>query len=392
MTETEIDQQLFRNVLGHYPTGVVIVTGVHPDGELLAMIVGTFTSVSLDPPLVAFLPMKTSGTFARLQECPSLCINVLTGKQEAVGRTIAGRRQNKFEGLEHFASTAGNPVLADSLAWIDVTLIDTIDAGDHWIAMCRVTDLAVTNPVAPLIFFQGGYGRFVVPSLVARIEHDITDAVTDAVAARPTLEHLAERYDCEASLITMVNADELATIASAVGPGARPSESLGQRIPVVPPIADVYMAETTEAEQEAWLARAKGAGEDFLRTCRERLTFARENGYLMSFLPAGEVDAYGSVAAATQQYARGEVTPAVERDILNKITLSHINYDAAPVPEDEESHLGMIVAVIHDTEGQPVHMLRMSQFPVPISGDQAQERIHALLTAVAELEQILFEN
>ena len=94
MTDTamKFDKRLFRDVMGHYPTGVVIVTGIHPDGEQLAMVVGTFASVSLEPALVSFLPMKSSRTFDRLRECDSLCINVLTGQQEHVGRTIAGRR------------------------------------------------------------------------------------------------------------------------------------------------------------------------------------------------------------------------------------------------------------------------------------------------------------
>jgi len=164
MTESAVkfDQRLFRDVMGHYPTGVTIVTGVHPAGEQLAMVVGTFASVSLEPALVSFSPMKTSRTFQQLAECDSMCINVLTGHQEHIGRTIAGRKADKFEGLDWHPSPSGAPVLADSLAWIDVRLARTVEAGDHWIALCEVIDLAITNPQAPLIFFQGGYGRFAV--------------------------------------------------------------------------------------------------------------------------------------------------------------------------------------------------------------------------------------
>lgn len=390
MPASEIDRNLFRNVMGHYPTGVVIVTGVHPDGELLAMVVGTFTSVSLEPPLVAFLPMKTSYTFARLQECDTLCVNVLTGKQEQVGRTIASRKADKFEGLDWYPSPSGAPVLADSLAWIDVRLVDTIEAGDHWIAMCRVEDMAVTNPAAPLIFFQGGYGRFTIPSLVARIQADISDAVKDAVQARPVLERLALAYDCEATLLTVVNPDELATIASAVGPSVRSVDSLGQRIPIVPPIADVYLAERPAEEQEEWLARAKGAEEDFLQTCRDRLSFAREHGYLMSFLPSDGDDPYAEVAEATHRYARGELTPAEEREIRSRITLSRVSYEVAPVDPEQTYDVGMLVAAIHDAEGTPVHMLRLSQFPRQATGTRVAEWIEGLQSAVAELESTVF--
>ncbi|NED68111.1 flavin reductase family protein, partial [Streptomyces sp. SID10244] len=69
--------------------------------------------------------------------------------------------------IDWFPSPSGDPVLSDSVAWIDTTLWDTVEAGDHWIALCEVRDLAVTNPVSPLLFFQGGYGSFVCTSLMA---------------------------------------------------------------------------------------------------------------------------------------------------------------------------------------------------------------------------------
>lgn len=237
-----IDPALFREVLGHYPTGVAIITGIDHQGEHLAMIVGTFTSVSLDPPLVAFLPQRTSKTYARLAECDSLCINVLTGEQEDVSRTIVTRWENKLEGIDWFPSPSGDPVLADSLAWLDVRLEQSIDAGDHLIAMCRIVDMKVNNPVAPLIFFQGGYGRFVIPPLVARMDDDIIAAVHDAVCARDDIDRLANDIGCEVSLLTAVNKDELAAVASAVGHGVLTADSLGLRMPMIPPIGDTFMA------------------------------------------------------------------------------------------------------------------------------------------------------
>ncbi len=130
-TSTSLDGAKLREVLGHYPTGVVLVTGTAADGERLAMIVGTFTSVSLEPALVAFLPMRSSGTFARLRECESLCINILSGDQEEVCRTIVARREDKFRDLDWFPPSppSGDPVLAGSVAWLDVRLTDTIEAG-----------------------------------------------------------------------------------------------------------------------------------------------------------------------------------------------------------------------------------------------------------------------
>ena len=114
-----IDQKTFREVTGHYPTGVAVVTGRDADGDILALVVGTFSSVSLDPPLVSFLPMKTSRTFERMQECKSLCINVVGGEQEDVVLTIAQRWENKLDEIDWFPSPSGDPVLADSVALLD---------------------------------------------------------------------------------------------------------------------------------------------------------------------------------------------------------------------------------------------------------------------------------
>lgn len=155
-----IDGQVYREVLGHYPTGVAVVTGRADDGEHLALVVGTFSSVSMDPPLVSFMPMKSSRTFDRLSRCESLCVNVVGEDQQDVVRTLAKRWENKLDGIEWFASPSGDAVLSDSVAWIDTRIRETVEAGDHWIVLCEVHDMAVTNPVSPLIFHRGGYGGF----------------------------------------------------------------------------------------------------------------------------------------------------------------------------------------------------------------------------------------
>src|SRR5262245_18410299 len=137
-----IDQQVFREVTGHYPTGVAVVTGLDAQGEILALVVGTFSSVSLGPPLVSFMPMKTSKTFERMKDCESLCINIVGDGQEREVLTIAQRWENKLDGINWFPSPSGDPVLADSIAWIDTRIWHTVEAGDHWIALCAVTDMA----------------------------------------------------------------------------------------------------------------------------------------------------------------------------------------------------------------------------------------------------------
>ncbi|GAB2843953.1 flavin reductase family protein [Actinocorallia aurea] len=154
------DARRFREVLGHYPTGVVVVTAIAEDGAPTGMVVGSFTSVSLDPPLVAFLPSRTSASYAKLRTSSSFCVNVLASGQEDLCRTFASKVPDKFAEIGWTGAPSGSPVLDKALAWIDCDVAGTVPAGDHDIVLGAVRDLAVLDATAPLLFFQGGYGTF----------------------------------------------------------------------------------------------------------------------------------------------------------------------------------------------------------------------------------------
>src|SRR5947209_15350502 len=109
----------FRQVLGHLPTGVVAVTATDGDGAPVGMAVGSFVSVSLDSPLVAFLPDKTSTSFPRIRAVGSFCANVLSAAQEDLCRSLASKSPDKFDGLSwRPSSRTGSPVLDGVVAWI----------------------------------------------------------------------------------------------------------------------------------------------------------------------------------------------------------------------------------------------------------------------------------
>jgi 3-hydroxy-9,10-secoandrosta-1,3,5(10)-triene-9,17-dione monooxygenase reductase component len=152
----------FRRVLGHFPTGVVIVTAVH-DGRPAGMSIGSFTSVSLDPPLVAILPAKTSTSWPAIEAAGAFCVNILNARQEALCRAFATSGADKFAGVTWRTAPSGSPVLAGALAWLDCSLEQVVEAGDHLIALGRVAALDVGEQgedwdSGPLVFFQGGYG------------------------------------------------------------------------------------------------------------------------------------------------------------------------------------------------------------------------------------------
>ncbi|GAA2902317.1 hypothetical protein GCM10010517_68210 [Streptosporangium fragile] len=156
------DSRWFRSVLGHFPTGVVAITAIDPaSGEPCGLAANSFTSVSLDPPLVAFCVAHTSTSWPRLRAARVQTVNVLAEHQQPVCAALAGRGGDKFAGLDWSDSPAGNPVISDTLAWLDCSIEAEHPAGDHVIVVAKVHELGVQGDGGPLVFFRGGYGRFV---------------------------------------------------------------------------------------------------------------------------------------------------------------------------------------------------------------------------------------
>ena len=155
---TAIDPSRFRRILGHYPTGVCAITSVQPDGVPTAMVVGSFTSVSLDPPLVAFFPDRGSSSWPKIEVAGRFCVNVLSDVQEGLCRTLASKDANKFDGVPHYLSALGSPVLDGALIWIDCTIHAVHEAGDHFIVLGAVHAMDIHHAGAPLLFHKGAYG------------------------------------------------------------------------------------------------------------------------------------------------------------------------------------------------------------------------------------------
>lgn len=165
-TECWSDGRYFRDVLGNFPTSVVAITTGGPDGEPSGMIVGSFTSVSLDPPLVSFLADRSSGTFAKVRAAGRYCANALASDQESLSRKMASRGAGKFGGVAWESSPLGNPVIEGVVAWIDCEIEKVVEIGDHFLVVGRVRDLRVESPKTPLLFFRGGYGDYFCPTSV----------------------------------------------------------------------------------------------------------------------------------------------------------------------------------------------------------------------------------
>lgn len=152
-----VDSAAFRHVLGHLPTAVTVVASLGPDGPT-GLAIGSFFSVSLDPPLVGFCVARTSSSWPSIKAAGSFCVNVLAVDQEAVCRTFASRQSNKFAGVAwKRAPVTGSPHLDGVLAWIDCDVDAVHDAGDHELCIGRVHQLGTEGEGAPLLFYRGGY-------------------------------------------------------------------------------------------------------------------------------------------------------------------------------------------------------------------------------------------
>jgi len=155
----EFDSATFRKVLGHYPTGVCAITAMTGEGPV-GMVVGTFNSVSLDPPLVGFYPDRGSTTWPRIATAGLFCVNVLSERQQDVCRAMASKAPDKFNRIAHRLSGMGSPIIEGAVAWIDCGVHAVHAAGDHFIVLGKVYALGIERANAPLLFFQGGYGMF----------------------------------------------------------------------------------------------------------------------------------------------------------------------------------------------------------------------------------------
>jgi flavin reductase (DIM6/NTAB) family NADH-FMN oxidoreductase RutF len=158
--EATIDPARFRQVLGSYPTGVCIVTAIDSEGTPAGLVVGTFTSVSLDPPLVGFLPEKNSSSWPKIEQAGHFCVNVLASDQQQICRQMAGKGPAKFAGVDYALSANRLPVIADAIACIECRIHSVNEAGDHWFVLGEVLSMEASRDEDPMLFHRGRYGGF----------------------------------------------------------------------------------------------------------------------------------------------------------------------------------------------------------------------------------------
>jgi 3-hydroxy-9,10-secoandrosta-1,3,5(10)-triene-9,17-dione monooxygenase reductase component len=157
------DSLRFRQVLGHFCTGVTVVAGVEA-GEPVGFACQAFAALSLDPPLVLFCPSLSSGTWRRIEQSGHFCVNVLAEDQRDLSRVFGTRGAARFAGVTWKTARSGAPILDGALTWADCRIEAVHPGGDHCIVIGRVTELGEVRDVRPLLFYKGRYTGTAVTS------------------------------------------------------------------------------------------------------------------------------------------------------------------------------------------------------------------------------------
>ena len=154
----DVSAARLRRVLGTFATGVTVITAAGDDGPV-GMAANSFTSVSLDPPLVLFCAGKSSTTWPDIEAAGRFCVNILGSEHADLSTQFATKDLDRFAGVSHRTEATGSPVLDDAIAWLDCEQVTIHDAGDHVIDVGQVLALDAVEDAAPLLFFRGCYGQ-----------------------------------------------------------------------------------------------------------------------------------------------------------------------------------------------------------------------------------------
>lgn len=154
---TEFSTSELRAVMGNFVSGIVVVSAMSPEGPV-GFTCQSFSSLSLDPPLIAFSPARTSTTWPQIRGLGSFCVNVLAAEQESLSNTFAKSGTDKFADVQWRSATTGAPMLAGSLAWVVCELWAEYDGGDHTVVVGRVLEMDAAEGGSALTFHRGRYG------------------------------------------------------------------------------------------------------------------------------------------------------------------------------------------------------------------------------------------
>lgn len=383
----EIVPSFFREVMGHYPTGVVLVTAM-VDRRPVGMVMGNFSSVSLDPPLVSFMPSRSSRTHAMMRSADAYCVNVFAHDQLELCGKLARPSEHAWEQVDWEESALGAPQIADAVAYVDVTPASEVDAGDHVIALCGVHGMSINRAVMPLLFFQGGYGAFSLRGVMsAHPDSELVAAIRMGDIASNAVAELARDVPCEATVLVASGSDELLLVGSAYGLGVETRQALGERRRLIPPVGEAFVAHADENSQEKWLAQCRAKNEAPAVWRRERLARVRALGYAVEVARPGAIDRFHDLRSELNRYVRADITPAESRRVQSMVAELADTLEADPAIESTRRYdVANLSVPIHGPAGNVPMIVTLSQLPQQATGQELAHWIARLKDTATDIE------
>jgi flavin reductase (DIM6/NTAB) family NADH-FMN oxidoreductase RutF/DNA-binding IclR family transcriptional regulator len=331
-----------------------VITAAASDGSPVGMSVGSFTSVSLNPPLVAFFPDKSSSTWQKIAAAGRFCVNILSADQEALCRQFASRVANKFEGVRFHRSASELPVLDDAVAWIDCVIHSVSEAGDHCMVLGAVRELDVQRVELPLLFFRGGYGRFTPLSLA---DADLPGAVSEQLwavdRARHAMETIAKRMSAGVTATVRVGNEIVTAAIAGVAERHTVSVLVGQRFPFMPPTGSVFAAWLDESEVSAWVNHKTTQSP---ASAYAALQIVRDRGFSVGLVNDAQRKLAQTLATLT---GRRERVAPLELQVL----IRELNYDPPELTPEIQRDVRLIHAPVFDAVGRVLLALSIYDFP-----------------------------
>jgi 3-hydroxy-9,10-secoandrosta-1,3,5(10)-triene-9,17-dione monooxygenase reductase component len=162
----EPDGERFRQVLGHFATGITIIAA-SAEGQPVGFSCQAFAALSLDPPLVLFCPALTSSTWPKIQQVGYFCANVLSAGQGDIATLFGRSDPERFRKVDWTPDSVGSPIIEGVLTWISCKIIDVHTIGDHYVVIGQVLELGECGSERPLLFYRGRFGTSEVPPVEA---------------------------------------------------------------------------------------------------------------------------------------------------------------------------------------------------------------------------------
>lgn len=386
VTDTVVGTDTFRRVLGYYPTGVALITSRLHDETPVAMVVGTFSSISLDPPLVGFMPDRYSSSWPLIREARRFCVNVLSARQENVCRAFVRKEETRW--AEHCPTDSefANPRLDGAVLWVECEIDSVLPAGDHEVVLGRVLALDVAEDAGlPLIFLRGGYGAPALPSIqLEASEYGSQLRLADLV--RSEMERVSEDLSLECQVAARVDHSVVVLATAGIRQGAASTTTVGETFPLAAPFGPLFVAWETEAAQQQWLDRGRRlTGVANTELLQDELRAVRNLGYQVtsSGTPANRFERLfdarrgliGDAEALRKTYARG-LDPGL---MSSASELTAVSSMAAPAT-DRDGRVALVLRLVGFTGDETPDRLAVCRDRLL----EAARRASSILDAVAD--------